>query len=384
MMILFFFFLSLSRLIESRICQLSVYFNFCGFLRSRLDIVRVCVCVFTVLPLSMMFNLLKDQLIDDAVLRAEQSRVSYNSQTEEFRLLNADLQTYLTNIKFTDEENRQIQENIEDIRRKYILTLENHLQRLPNDFREQSQTLTNAHLERYRLKSRLRRCANEREEWKRRIQFLTNTDKEQTKYFTHLQKQDQLHRQEFQKLNEHYQRLTKSLANEKELHRQAMTKVDQLHLQLEQSWIDRSKTEFQIQSLKEEVQLMQTTKEFLSEERDTILSSRHDANEYFLSQLHESIARIRDDFEQINQNQLQQIEQDYQQMLQTLEENLSTNQVNPVTNPSQIEQLQKEQQTIYDEWTTMNEQNQTLVERVLTMVCLNEQVRSYLLCILGK
>lgn len=324
----------------------------------------------------MMFNLMKDQLIDDAVLRAEQSRVSYNLQTEEFRSLNANLQTYLTDIKITDEKNRQIQEAIEDIRTKYIQTLENHLQRLPKDFREQSQSLTNVHLERYRLKSRLRRCATEREEWKRRIQFLTNTDKEQTKYFAQLQKQDQFHRQEFQKLNEHFQRLTKTLANEKELHRQAMAKVDQLHAQLEQSWIDRSKTEFQIQSLKEEVQLMQTTKEFLSEERDTILSSRHEANEYFLSQVHQSIAQIRDDFEQLNQSQLQQIEHDYQQMLQTVEENLVTYQTNnPVSNPSAIEQLQHEQQTIYEEWTGLNEQNQTLAERVLAMVCPREDVQ---------
>ena len=321
----------------------------------------------------MMFNLLKDQLIDEAVLRAEQWRVSYNLQTEEFRSLNANLQTYLGDIKTIDDENRQLQESIEEIRTKYILSLENHLKVLPNDFREQGQTLTNAHLERYRLKSHVRRCVTEREEWKRRIQFLTNNDKQQTKYFNQLERQDRLHRQEFQKLNEQFQRLVKLLANEKELHRQAMTKVDQLQIQLEQSWIDRSTTEFQIQSLKEELQLMQTTKEFLSEERDTILSSRHEANEYFLSQLHESIARIRDDFEKLNQTQLQQIEQDYQQMLQTVEENLLANIPNQLSNPSEYEQLQHEQQTVQEEWTALNDQNQILSERMLIMVSPRER-----------
>lgn len=317
--------------------------------------------------LAMMFNLFKDQLIDEAVHRAEQWRVSYNLQAEEFRSLNANLQTYLGDIKTIDDQNRQLQESIEEIRTKYILNLENHLKLLPKDFREQGQTLTNAHLERYRLKSRVRRCVTEREEWKRRIQFLTNNDKQQTKYFHQLERQDRLHRQEFQKLNEQYQRLGKTVANEKELHRQAMTKVDQLQTQLEQSWIDRSKTEFEIQSLKEELQLMHTTKEFLSEERDTILSSRHEANEYFLSQLHESIARIRDDFEALNQTQLQQIEQDYQQMLHTVEENLLANPIHK-TNPSDYEQLQHEQQIVQEEWTALNDQNQILSERILTMV----------------
>jgi len=323
--------------------------------------------------LAMMFSLFNDQFI----LRAEQSRVSYNLQTEEFRSLNANLENYLGDIKIIDDENRQLQENIQLIRTKYISTIENHLKGLPNDFREHSQILTDAHIERYKYKSRTRRLVTEREELKRRIQFVANIEKDQIKYLNILEKQERSNRNELEKLNKEYQRLVKYVENEKEIHRQAMNKVDNLQIKLEQTCIDRSKIEFEIQTLKEEVQLMQTTKEFLTEECETIISTQTEANEYLLSRLHDSITRIREDFDQLNQAQLQQIENDYKQTLQTLEENLLSNQtieISQQTIPSEYQQLEQEHQIVLEELTTLNTQNQNLAERVLAMVCLESSL----------
>jgi hypothetical protein len=323
--------------------------------------------------LAIMFSLFNDQFI----LRAEQSRVSYNLQTEEFRSLNANLENYLGDIKIIDDENRQLQENIQLIRTKYISTIENHLKGLPNDFREHSQILTDAHIERYKYKSRTRRLVTEREELKRRIQFVANSEKDQIKYLNILEKQERSNRNELEKLNKEYQRLVKYVENEKQIHRQAMNKVDNLQIKLEQTCIDRSKIEFEIQTLKEEVQLMQTTKEFLTEECETIISTQTEANEYLLSRLHDSITRIREDFDQLNQAQLQQIENDYKQMLQTLEENLLSNQtieISQQTIPSEYQQLEQEHQIVLEELTTLNNQNQNLAERVLAMVCLESSL----------
>jgi hypothetical protein len=315
-----------------------------------------------------MFSLFEDQLIGDVFSRAEQSRVSYNLQTEEFRNLNADLQTYLGDIKTIDDNNHQLQENIEEIRTKYISTLENHLKLLPNDFRQQSQILTDAHLTRYKFKSRTRRLISERDEFKRRIHFVAKNEKDQLKHLNLLQKQERSIRNEFMKLNEQLQRLLKYVENEKQIHQQSMDKVDDLQIQLEQSFIERSKTEFEIQTLKEEVKLMQTTKEFLDEECQTIISTQTEANEYLLSRLNDSITSIREDFNQLNQTQLQQIENEYKQTFQLLEENFLTNQT---TNTSQypIEQLQDEYQSALQELTVVNNHNQTLSEQVLAMVC---------------
>ncbi len=323
--------------------------------------------------LAIMFSLFNDQFI----LRAEQSRVSYNLQTEEFRSLNANLENYLGDIKIIDDENRQLQENIQLIRTKYISTIENHLKGLPNDFRQHSQILTDAHIERYKYKSRTRRLVTEREELKRRIQFVANSEKDQIKYLNILEKQERSNRNELEKLNKEYQRLVKYVENEKQIHRQAMNKVDNLQIKLEQTCIDRSKIEFEIQTLKEEVQLMQTTKEFLTEECETIISTQTEANEYLLSRLNDSITRIREDFDQLNQAQLQQIENDYKQMLQTLEENLLSNQtieISQQTIPSEYQQLEQEHQIVSEELKTLNNQNQNLAERVLAMVCLESSL----------
>jgi chromosome segregation ATPase len=322
-----------------------------------------------------MFNLFDDQLIDDAVLRAEQSRVSYNLQTEEFRSLNTNLQNYLGDIKIIDDDNHKLQENIEQIRTQYIIALENNLKRLPNDFRVQSQLLNDVHIERYKFKSRTRRFLCEREEYKQRINFVARNEKDQIKHLNILQKQERIIENELIKLNEQLQRLLKYVENEKQKHQQAMDKVDDLQIQLEQKCIERSKTEFEIQSLKEEVKLMQTTKEFLNEERETIISSQTEANEYLLSRLNDSINRIREDFEQLNKTQLEQIDNEYKQILQKLEENLLNNQTTNIsqqTISSENERLENEYQSALQQLTILNDQNQILVEQVLAMVCLKK------------
>jgi chromosome segregation ATPase len=196
-----------------------------------------------ILDLINMFHLLDDHVLDDIVSRAEQSRVSYNIQTEEFRHLNGNLQTYLSDIKTIDDENHQLQNNIEQIRSNRILTLENHFKDLPDDFRQQSYTLTEAHLERYKSKSRAKRFISEREELKKRIHFVTNNDKIQTKQLNNLQKQERLTHSELLKLNEQIKNVFTYVETERQTHRQAMIKVDNLQGELERISVERSKTE---------------------------------------------------------------------------------------------------------------------------------------------
>jgi chromosome segregation ATPase len=321
-----------------------------------------------------MLNFVKDQLLDDVVSRAEQSRFSYTLQTEEFRNLNSNLQAYLNDIKIIDEENRQLQDNIEQIRTNYIITLENHLKRLPEDFREESSILTEAHIERYKSKSRAKRFINEREELKKRINFAVSNEKNQIKRLNNLQKQERLVNNEFKNLNAQIQNLYNYVQTEKQTHQQAMDKVDNLQIQLEQICIERSKTEFEIQTLREEVKLMQTAKEFLDEERETILSTQTEANEYLLSRLNDSISRIREDFNDLNKTQLKQIENEYKQMIKILEENSLRNETIDETMINQqraieisYEKLQDEHQYITQELTTLNDHNQVLSERILNM-----------------
>jgi chromosome segregation ATPase len=321
-----------------------------------------------------MLNFVKDQLLDDVVSRAEQSRFSYTLQTEEFRNLNSNLQAYLNDIKIIDEENRQLQDNIEQIRTNYIITLENHLKRLPEDFREESSILTEAHIERYKSKSRAKRSINEREELKKRINFAVSNEKNQIKRLNNLQKQERLVNNEFKNLNAQIQNLYNYVQTEKQTHQQAMDKVDNLQIQLEQICIERSKTEFEIQTLREEVKLMQTAKEFLDEERETILSTQTEANEYLLSRLNDSISRIREDFNDLNKTQLKQIENEYKQMIKILEENSLRNETIDETMINQqraiqisYEKLQDEHQYITQELTTLNDHNQVLSERILNM-----------------
>jgi len=115
---------------------------------------------------------------------------------------------------------------------------------------------------------------------------------------------------------------------------------------------------------------MQTAKEFLDEERETIIATQTDANEYLLSRLNESINRIREDFHQLNQTQLKQTENEYKQMLQILEENFITNETTHqhVIQPD-YERLHNEHQSVLQELTTLKDHNETLSERVFSMVC---------------
>ncbi|CAF3772870.1 unnamed protein product [Rotaria sp. Silwood1] len=317
-----------------------------------------------------MFNIFEDQLIDDIVSQVEQSRISYNLQREEFHNLNTNLQTYLDNIKTIDNDNYHLQEDIQQIRTNYISTLENYLKRLLNDFRQLSQQLTDIHIDRYKYKSRARRIINEREEFKRRINFIANNEKEQIKCLNFLQKKERTVRNELLKLNEQLQHCLKYVENEKQTHQQAMNKVDNLQVQLEQICVERSKTEFEIQTLKEEIKLMQTAKDFLDEERETILATETEANEYLLSRLDESITCIREDFEQLNKTQLKQVENEYKNMLKIVEEHFTTDEStisHQHTNQIERKQLQEEYQHVLQDLTTLNNHNQVLSKQILTM-----------------
>lgn len=190
-----------------------------------------------------MFSLLADVLLDDVTSRSEQSLLALNLQKEEFRSLNENLQIYLGDIKSIDDENRQLQDTIEEIRTKNIKILEHNLKRLPEDFQQQSHTLTEAHIERYKAKSHARRFVSEREELKKRINFVATNEKEQVKHINNLQKLQRSLQNQLKTLHEQVQNLCHFVENEKQTHRQAMNKVDDLQAQLEQIYNERSKTE---------------------------------------------------------------------------------------------------------------------------------------------
>ncbi|CAM4782059.1 unnamed protein product [Rotaria magnacalcarata] len=305
-------------------------------------------------------------MFHDVVSRAEESRISYNLQTEEFRNLNADLQIYVGDLKTIDDDNRQLQESIEQIRTNYILSLENQLKRLPQDFHEHSRILTDGHIQRYASKSRARRFFNESEEFKRRIVFVSSNEKWQTERLNVLQKIERSVHNELIKLNRQLQSCLKYVEKEKQAHQKSMDIVDDLQVQLEQKHVERSKTEFEIQTLKEELQLMHQAKEFLDEEHETIIAAETEANEYLLSSLNESIVNIREDFNQLNTAQITQIENEYKQTLQDVEESLTSNQTTNDTTTSN-QQLQDEYHVVAQELTTLKNDNSTLSERVLTM-----------------
>lgn len=119
---------------------------------------------------------------------------------------------------------------------------------------------------------------------------------------------------------------------------------------------------------------MQTAREFLDEERETLLATQTEANEYLLSRLNESIQRIRDDFDLLNRTQLEQLENDYKQQMQILENNLFTSTdasdatISTSADPQRVNQLQSEQRTVLQELSIVNKHNQSLSERVLAMV----------------
>ena len=124
---------------------------------------------------------------------------------------------------------------------------------------------------------------------------------------------------------------------------------------------------------------MQTAREFLDEERETLLATETEANEDLLSRLNESIQRIRGDFDLLNRTQLEQLETDYKQQIQILENNLFTSTdasdatSSTSTDPQRLnqlqgEQLQIEQRTVLQELSIVNKHNHGLSERVLVMV----------------
>ncbi|CAF1959714.1 unnamed protein product [Rotaria magnacalcarata] len=321
-----------------------------------------------------MFNLLGDHLFEDVVTRVEQSRVAYNSQAEDFRDLNGSLQAYLKDIKKIDHENRLLQDNIEQIRTNYILTLDNHLKRLPQDFREHSHKLTEAHIERYKSKSQARRFINEREELKKRINFVSSNEKEQIKRINNLQRHQNLVQKELKSLNEQLQHLYGFVENEKQQHLQAMSKVDELQIQLEHICIQRSKAEFEIQTLREELKLMQTSKEFLDDEHQMILSTQAEANEYLLSCLNESITRISEDFNELNKAQIKQVENEYKHMMTVAKENslANANKNETMANHQraaqiEYEKLQDEHRCMTQELTIVTDHNLVLTEQILAM-----------------
>ena len=331
---------------------------------------------------------LEDPFLDDVVHRAEQYRQSYNNQTEEFRHLNSNLFTYLDEIKTIDGENGNLQEKIEQLRRNFLLDLENSLNVLPKNFRQLSEKLTDAHHERYKFKSRARRFANDREELKRRIQFVSNCEKDQLKRLAQLQKEQRSTGNECRKLNEQYENLLHFVEKEKEIHQQSMSKVDQLQCELEQIYVERSKSEvisiiefvsdfvflvkFQIQSLKEEVQLMQTAREFLDDERQTILMSQSEANEFLLSRLTESIQRIREDFQRLNQCQIEELEIEYKHKFEWLEEQFRSESKPTTLISNNIEEIHRhlvtEQRSTIQELNFVTDQHKILSAKILALV----------------
>ncbi|CAF1577086.1 unnamed protein product, partial [Rotaria sordida] len=66
------------------------------------------------------------------------------------------------------------------------------LKRLPEDFRQESHILTEGHIEHYKSKLHAKRFINEREELKKRIDFVARNKKEQIKRLNNLQKQQRI------------------------------------------------------------------------------------------------------------------------------------------------------------------------------------------------
>ena len=125
---------------------------------------------------------------------------------------------------------------------------------------------------------------------------------------------------------------------------------------------------------------MQTTREFLDEERENMLATQTEANDYLMSRLDESIKRIREDFEHMNRSQLEQLDKEYGQLLTVLQENLQnaestddgaeamgTDEEERV-NQANYAQLQSEHRVTLQELTHLTRDNQTLAERVFSLV----------------
>ena len=117
---------------------------------------------------------------------------------------------------------------------------------------------------------------------------------------------------------------------------------------------------------------MQTAKEFLNDEYQTILGSQTEANDYFLSCLNQSVVRIREDFHRVNQTQVKQMENKYKQLMQTIEEYASVDTSRDETMRHRTTDhegpLADEYRSAANELTKLGEHNRLLTERILDMV----------------
>jgi chromosome segregation ATPase len=181
--------------------------------------------------------------LDNVLMQMEQSKISYDVQREEFHQLNDSLQVYLTDMKSIEDDNRYLHEKIGKLRSNHLVSLEEHLKRLPNDFRQESDILNRAHVERYRSKSRARRYINEREELKKRIHFLVNQDKLDRKQMNRLRKQEHSMSNEIKQLHEEIERVRHHVDNEKQNYQQSMNVFDRLQREFEHVCVERSKAE---------------------------------------------------------------------------------------------------------------------------------------------
>ena len=115
--------------------------------------------------------------------------------------------------------------------------------------------------------------------------------------------------------------------------------------------------------MKEEIKLLRTTKEFLVEEKQNLDLTQIDANEDFLNRLQQSIERLRNDFQQLNENQLKQIEETYRETIERLGNELKPN------DKQQIEENQWENLCRSEEEILKNlyEENNHLTDEILRL-----------------
>ena len=167
---------------------------------------------------------------------------------EEFHQLNENLQLFVNDLKSLEDQNRIYRENLFELRRESFQDFEENLKRLPRDFRHESDVLNAAHVERYRSKSRARRFVTEREEMKKRIQFLVQWDRDQSKRVDRAEKSEQKLQNELKLLNDQLDQLDEIVRNEKNLYERSMKKLDELFVEYEDKCVERSQTEVKFDS----------------------------------------------------------------------------------------------------------------------------------------
>jgi hypothetical protein len=113
---------------------------------------------------------------------------------------------------------------------------------------------------------------------------------------------------------------------------------------------------------------METAKDFLNDEQQSIFASQANAHEYFLSRLTQSVSRIRDDFEQLNQTQIKHIDSQYQQYMITIEDYLRQESNHKNKQQPDHEQWHIEQKTMTDELRRLTNDHHLLAQRIVDMV----------------